>query len=79
MGGTRKLSLSPLKSGVGRYGVGKSKLMEMMDVLMEMVGWESVVVTWNLGMQGGGGEVSKYLQNKEELSASIVISSFLLC
>jgi hypothetical protein len=39
MGGAGKLSVSPLKSGAGRFGqAGKSRLTEMMDdVPMEMV------------------------------------------
>lgn len=41
MGGAGKLSVSSLKSGAGRFGVGTV----MMDVPMEMVGWESVVAT----------------------------------
>ena len=32
---------------------------------MEMVGRESVLATWNLRMQGGGGEVRKCLANKD--------------
>jgi len=94
MGGARKLSISPLKNGAGIFWAGKSKLTEMMDVPIEMVGRESVVASWNLRMQGEGGEVRKCLQNKDgarELvkertggaecakSASIVISSFVLC
>jgi hypothetical protein len=43
MGGAGKLSVSPLKSGAGRFGVGTV----MMDVLMEMVGRESIVASWN--------------------------------
>jgi hypothetical protein len=45
--------------------MGRSKLTEMMDVPMEMVGRESVVATWNLRMQGDDGEVRKRLLNKD--------------
>jgi hypothetical protein len=62
MGGAGKLSVSPLKSGAGRFG---SKLTEMMDVPMEMVGRETVVASWNLRMQGEDGEVRKRLLNKD--------------
>jgi hypothetical protein len=66
MGGAGKLCVSPLKSGEGRFGpAGKSKLTEMMDVPMRMVGRASGIATWNLRMQGEGGKVRKYFQNKD--------------
>ncbi|KAF8230716.1 hypothetical protein L208DRAFT_1378399 [Tricholoma matsutake] len=65
MGGAGKLSVSPSKSGAGRLGSGKSRLMEMMDVPMEMVEHESIVATWNLKMWGEKSKVRKPLQNRE--------------
>ena len=59
MGGAGMLSVSPLKRGAARIGAG------MVMVAMEMVGWETVVASWNLRMQGEDGEVKKCLLNKD--------------
>jgi len=71
MGGAGKLSASPSSKGSGggsawKSGAGRSGLTEMMDGGMEMVGRESVVATWSLGMRGEEGEVRKALVRSDE-------------
>ena len=61
MGGAGNLSVSPLKSGAGRFGVGTV----MMDVPIAMVGKDSIVASWNLRMRAEDGEVRRHLLNKD--------------